>query len=56
LVNTVSSLANGDTVTLSDLYEQATPTSRDREAYEAFKGRTQGWAQDLVTDFSTPEM
>ena len=56
LVNTVSSLANGDTVTLSDLYEQATPTSHDREAYEAFKGRTQGWAQDLVTDFSTPEM
>ena len=56
LVNTVSQITGGDTVTLSDLYGHATPANaRDDEAYQAFKGRTQAWAQDLVTDFPIPE-
>jgi hypothetical protein len=58
LVNTVSKITGNDTVTLSDLYGHATPYgggARDDEAYQAFKGRTQAWAQDLVTDFPTPE-
>jgi len=55
LVNTVSQALGGETVTLKDLYEKA-PDSRDTDAYEAFKGRTQGWAADLVTDFDAPEM
>lgn len=55
VVNTVSQIVGGDTITLDDLYDHASPEARDSEAYEAFKGRTQGWAQDLVTDFSAPE-
>jgi len=55
VVNTVSQVVGGDTITLGDLYGYASPEARDADAYDAFKGRTQGWAQDLVTDFSAPE-
>ena len=44
-----------ETVTLEDVYG-ATSRGHDTAEYEAFKGRTQGWAQKYVTDFDAPEM
>ena len=44
-----------ETVTLKDVYGAA-PTTRDVSEYEAYKGRTQGWASEHVTDFDAPEM
>lgn len=54
IVNTVSGIVGGEQVTIEDLYGAA--PDRDDHAYEAFKGRTQDWAADLVTDFSPAEM
>jgi hypothetical protein len=42
------------TVTVEDVYGAA--PAQDTDEYHAFKGRTQGWAAGLVTDFEPDEM
>jgi len=41
-------------VTIEDVYGAA--PAQDSDEYHAFKGRTQGWAAEYVTDFDAPEM
>jgi len=42
------------TVTIEDVYGAA--PAQDSNEYHMFKGRTQGWAAEHVTDFDAPEM